>query len=52
MSTKSQIKEIMMNATNNYEKEILTTYIAYGKKNSNAGISERKGTRNRIRKKK
>ena len=43
MSTKSQIKEIMMNATNNYEKEILTTYMAYGKKILMQGLTKGKG---------
>ena len=43
MSAKSQIKEIMMNATNNYEKEILTTYIAYGKKILMQGLAKGKG---------
>ena len=43
MSTKSQIKEIMMNTTNNYEKEILTTYMAYGKKILMQGLTKGKG---------
>ena len=43
MSTKSQIKEIMMNTTNNYEKEILTTYMAYGKKIIMQGLVKGKG---------
>ena len=48
---RAKIKETMMNATNNCEKERLTTYMAYVKKNLiNAGISEKKGTRNIIRK--
>ena len=48
---RAKIKKTMMNATNNCEKERLTTYMAYVKKNLiNAGISEKKGTRNIIRK--
>ena len=40
---RAKIKETMMNATNNCEKERLTTYMAYVKKILMQGLAKGKG---------